>query len=309
MPASDKILSPYVIFIMALPLFIISLYYPLYSQSSSSIPPHYADLIKQHELKLSKKREIPTHLHKGYLSIPKEDDKYTHYPHAFKQLGQSMNLHLKHAYLYMSYMANMNMAGYRVQKITSYLDKDNNITPVKWVLWKKGYPRLTNRTLDFYVTGKSSFFSIRLPNGQTGLTHDGRLILNQNGLLVTLSNQFPVLGKKGLIYLDSDEVMVNQYGEIFNKDNKYIDSFHIRTFDSTHGLWTINGTFHFVRDPKKSKETHSKHYRVVQGEYEDSNLMVGKRNSKMIEPYYEAGPHTVKKLVKAYNDMFKAVAP
>ena len=110
-------------------------------------------------------------------------------------------------------------------------------------------PTISHRPLDMYVTGKYTFFCLEPQNGVPLYTHDGRFYKDPDGLLRSVAHHLPVMGQKGRIYLSTNEPEVDQYGVIFENDVE-IDQFKIQKYASSKGLWTIEGTVFYERDPE-----------------------------------------------------------
>ena len=97
-----------------------------------------------------------------------------------------------------------------------YNNKDRTMKRILFYRLSQGYPRETLRPLDFYIEGKG-FFVIELPGGWPAYTQDGRFEIDNEGRLVTIEDQFPVLGESGYIYLNGSGIRVDKNGIIYEK--------------------------------------------------------------------------------------------
>ena len=103
---------------------------------------------------------------------------------------------------------------------------------------------------------------------------------------MTIAHELPILGENGPIYLESDDVLISQSGEIKYR-GKIIDKLKVTTFSSTDGLWSYEGTLFYVHNPEKTSIIDDETYNILQGYYEASNEEPGYFSSKLMVPWFE----------------------
>ncbi|MGC6367797.1 MAG: hypothetical protein ACON35_07375 [Candidatus Marinamargulisbacteria bacterium] len=194
---------------------------------------------------------------------------------------------------------------YKRYKFVAYKDEDDNIIPIQFIDWARVPPTISHRPLDMYVTGKYTFFCLEPQNGVPLYTHDGRFYKDPDGLLRSVAHHLPVLGQKGRIYLSTSEPDVDQYGVIYEDDIE-VDQFKIQKFASSKGLWTIEGTVFYMRDPD-IVEFSDAPYEILQGYFEEGNEPPGMMTSPTIVPFGEGMAKSAKSYMDTYELLFKAI--
>lgn len=231
-----------------------------------------------------------------------------HYPHYYKQLGQSMNSLEKTSLAYFVYIQQASTPGFKKQRVTNKL-VNGEIIPVEFYIWDKDFPIPTDRPLDLYLGGQFNFFTLDMPDGTRGFTQDGRFMLNKEGQLLTLAHQIPVLGVHGPIFLPTGEkeIVIRTDGQIF-VEGVYVDKFKITGFENSDGLWGYQGTVFYILDPLIAKEIPEDKltYNMKQGFYEGANEHLGTGTSKLHFHFYKGSAHTTKLMMKTYDKVFGA---
>jgi flagellar basal body rod protein FlgG len=177
---------------------------------------------------------------------------------------------------------------------------DNTTRKMKRVLFyrmSQGYPRETNKALDFYIEGKG-FFVIELPGGWPAYTQDGRFELDEEGRLVTYDDNFPVLGENGYIYLRNGGVDVKRNAVIYQND-VVVDTFRLEWPVNTHDLKSFNHkTFYFSKEDWEDKgKVNPADVDVLQGYVNDASITKGYIG---LVPEWKNGHEANVKMIKAY---------
>ena len=222
--------------------------------------------------------------------------------------GDSMGMFLDAMKSYVMYTAAQNVPGAKESGVGYYYDTKKK-TMKRYLFYRigSGYPRQTNRPLDFKIDGKG-FFVIQLPGGWTAYTHDGRFKLDKDGQLVMLApNNFPVLGENGPIYLPDNNIEVNENGEIFHGGH-LVDVFRVENVKNRFDLHSFNQTiFHLSKEDYETGDKFIEpNYKIKQGFVEDSS--VTKAYIGLV-PEWKNGHESNVKIVKQYaRSMQSAIA-
>lgn len=141
----------------------------------------------------------------------------------------------------------------------------------KWM----GSPQFeTGDDLHFLINGKNrSFFTIQIEGGLIGYTRDGRFRVDHRNQLVTLSGNFPVLGKNGRIILpNTGHYTITRSGG-FYVDDTYVDTFEITQFkyfsEMSKYLNNTSGTIFILTKEIAIEE--DPQYNILQGFLAQSN--------------------------------------
>ncbi len=146
------------------------------------------------------------------------------------------------------------------------------------IYWRGGMPQETENQYDLMVECNDgrALFCIKLPNGATGYTKDGRLKLDRNRRLILSANGFPLLNEQNseIILPSGKDFTVSKTGVIFINNNA-IDKLKIAVFISTKEmsrcLEYTNGTiFQAIQKPVFDPNPE---YNVRQGFIEVENTM------------------------------------
>ena len=89
------------------------------------------------------------------------------------------------------------------------------------------------------------FFVLQLPDGSEAYTHDGRFERSDDGLLVSMTYQFPILGERGLITLNTDKVEITRDGAILEGDT-VVDILKVVYPKNTHDLKSFNQSIFYL---------------------------------------------------------------
>lgn len=139
----------------------------------------------------------------------------------------------------------------------------------------------TDENLDLSIKDEgNAFFCIAVPNGNDFTeyyTRDGSFELNANGQLITRQGYF-VLGRKGVIQLDSDQFMVQRDGTIL-QNGSVVDQLLIRQFEDPH---TLRKNGENLLSPTNETVEQDFTGQVIQGYLEQSNVEIVREMVDMI---------------------------
>ncbi|OGB87579.1 hypothetical protein A3H38_01030 [candidate division WOR-1 bacterium RIFCSPLOWO2_02_FULL_46_20] len=141
--------------------------------------------------------------------------------------------------------------------------------------------------------GSDGYFVLAGPWGE-GYTRDGRFRLDQDGRLLTVAGNYPVLGENGpIIVSQGAEVEVNQTGEI-KVDGMVIDRVRVANPEVQDSLVPLNGSIFKRKDAAVMQEIESP--RVIQGYVEASNVNIIEQMVEMValERTYKINAETIK---------------
>jgi hypothetical protein len=205
-----------------------------------------------------------------------------------------------------SAVVNLKTPGYKRYKFVNYLHNDEDIIPVQYIDWSRERPIQSDRRLDFYVSGGLNLFCLEPQNGVELYTFDGRFYRDSDGLLRSVAHYLPVLGSKGPIYLSSSVPEVDSEGQIFENE-VVVDRLKVISFKNPNGLWTIDGTVFYKREPSKVELVKNPKYDILQGYYEGANEPPGMMTSPTIIPFGEGMAKSAKTYIETYELFFKAI--
>lgn len=154
-----------------------------------------------------------------------------------------------------------------------------------------------NRT-DLMLEGKG-YFTVNTREGNR-LTRNGSLSLNTDGVLTTKTGD-PVMGVKGLIYVQQGDFEVNQQGEVF-QNGKIIDRLLIQEVANESNLERVGSNYYFHNGPDEDLSPVA-NPQVSQGYVEGSNVNAIQNLTAMILSHrsYEA----YQKAVSNYDQMME----
>ncbi len=164
----------------------------------------------------------------------------------------------------------------------------------------------TGNKLNFAIKG-NGMFVIQTPRG-IRYTRDGSFNVDSEGMMVTDKGE-PVLGQRGEIIIDGDELHVDEAGRVF-VDNYEIDTLRIALFDKNSPLRKEGDNLFYTLDSAPLPEDDYVEFTgIMQGFLEQSNVNVVHEMVDMISAYraYEASQKAVQAhdqtLEKAVNDV------
>jgi len=167
------------------------------------------------------------------LPIPMDGDE-TVYPRHLRMLAQGLSAKLKEYKAYLTYTDQVQTPGFKRFKVAVRM-KGDQIVPEKFYVWSKEAPIATGRSLDLYISGQTSFFTVVMQDGSIAYTQDGRFMRGSKGRLVTLAYGLSVMGEDGAIYLPpdyaDDQISVGTHGEFFAGD-EYLGKLYITVFET-----------------------------------------------------------------------------
>ena len=177
---------------------------------------------------------------------------------------------------------------------------------IKPDLIDEGAMNQTGNKLDFAIKGQGMFV-VMTPNG-IRYTRDGCFTLDSDNILVNQSGH-KVMGQRGEIIVDGDEVFVDEDGRIY-VDNKETDSFRIALYEKDSPVRKEGDNLFFTVDNMPHAEDDEEgSVKIVHGYLEGSNVNVVREMVDMISAYraYEASQKAVQAqeqtLNKAVNDV------
>ena len=201
----------------------------------------------------------------------------------------------------------VNVPGVKRYKFVNYMVNDEHIVPIQYIDWKKERPVLSNRPLDIYVSNKLNFFCLEPQNNIPLYTFDGRMYRDSDGLLRSVANYLPVLSvDDDYIYLSTNSPDVDSMGRIY-EDDIFISQIKIQSFKSPNGIWTIDGSVFYPRQPDLLEPNEDAKYEIIQGYYEAQNEPPGMMTSKLITPFAEATAKSMKKYLESYELLFQSL--
>lgn len=224
----------------------------------------------------------------------------------FKALRESMSGAWWNYKVHLSAVLHLNTPGYKRQKFVNYQDETGTIIPTQYIDWARERPKDTGHPLDIYVSGKLNMFCLEPMNGVELYTFDGRFYREKDGRLFSLALKRPVLGTDGYIYLETNSPVVDDTGKFYEND-AVVGQLKIASFKSPNGLWTVDGSVFYKREPTKVQLDDSAMYYVLQGYQEIENEPPGMKTTTLIAPIAEATAKSTKKLIESYQLMFRAV--
>ena len=221
---------------------------------------------------------------------------------------QGMTASQVHYTNFVQYTMNLNNPG-QVEIGVYNQNINGQIETVPFYRWRAGPVRVTNRSLDFFIDSQQrGFFTIQLPFG-IGYTRDGRLKIADDGRLVTLSGEYPVLGQNGEIFINGEDFTVSKSGVIF-VDGEQIDKFRISVFKNRDNLVTLNGSFFYHSGGEVDLFEGEEYYAIRQGHLEESNVLKALTGDiGVAKQTYEASSKAIKTLVKTSTSGLQMGAP
>ena len=229
-----------------------------------------------------------------------------YYPKHIKTLSESLSHQEEYYKIFVKYITGALVPGYKKALSAAY-NHEGSIHTINYIKYDKDYPKPTNLPLDFYISGKLTFFTVKTKDGKELYTQDGRFTLQQDGLLVTTVGQHQVLGKNGPIFLESSEVTVKTNGDIFYEGG-YVDTFKIIAFKTDRGIWTDNFT-HFYKLYPNLVEEEEPFVQITQGYLEGGNSRPGMKTASDFLEFHTGITKASKVFFQSYAPMYRAVSP
>ncbi len=203
--------------------------------------------------------------------------------------GDSVTFTLQDAEPYKNYPDPLPPANYKVdlQKLSPLIGNEMAYVGIAGMTtdYSQGPAVTTHNKFDLMIEGEG-FFRLQTAEG-VRYQRAGNLTLSEEGALVNKHGE-PVLGERGVIYLRSNQFMVNQQGEI-TQDGQLIDRIQLVKFKSPKALERSGGGRFFYGGPPDQVEL-VEHPRIQQGFLEGSNVNPIKSLTSMIVSHrsYEA---------------------
>ena len=227
-------------------------------------------------------------------------------PAELKALQESFSGHWWKYRAYVGAIMHTNTPGYKRQKFILYGTEKGNIIPLRYIDWTKEHPIQSFRKLDLYISGNYNFFCLDSNSDMAFYTYDGRFFRDTNGMLRGVGSHLPVLGEDGKIFLKTDTPYIDEQGNIY-EDDQFVAKLKIASFKSPAGLWTLEGSVFFQREPNKVKPNPDPVYKIGQELYEAQNEPPGQKTASVIKPGAESAAFATKKILESYEMMFRTV--
>ena len=196
------------------------------------------------------------------------------------------------------YTAIQHLPGAKESGVGYYYDnKSRRMKRVLFYRLAQGYPRETKKGLDFYIEGKG-FFVIEIPGGWPAYTQDGRFEIDDQGRLVTMEENFPVMGENGYIFLRNGGIDVDKNGVIYQNGN-IVDTFRLEWPNKNHDLKSFNHKiFYFSKEDWENRNKfRPADVEILQGYVNESSITKGYIG---LVPEWKNGHEANVKMVKAY---------
>jgi len=129
--------------------------------------------------------------------------------------------------------------------------------------------------------GGDGYFVLQGPEGEI-FTRDGRFTLDQDGKLISVSGNYPVLGKSGpIMIIPGSKLELAQNGSVL-VDDVETDRLRVVLFSEPKKLESINNTFYRIPPAQNNVYIEDENPRVIQGYIEASNVSVMDEMMEMI---------------------------
>lgn len=176
--------------------------------------------------------------------------------------------------------------------------------------WLEGPQYETGDDLHFCINGQNrSFFKVLLTENLIAYTRDGRFRVDSQNRLVTLSGNYPVLGREGVLTLPGrGHYTINRLGGFFVDDTlvDYFDIVMFKSFEQMNKyLHNVNGSF-FILDYPIDEETENPQYNVLQGVITQSNSYKS-YDSWFYKTSHDAAVTSAGKLITTRKMLFNAI--
>jgi flagellar basal body rod protein FlgG len=169
-----------------------------------------------------------------------------------------------------------------------------------------GTPMETGNPLDLVVDGgNKAFFTVQMDKNILAYTRDGRFRVDFENRLVTLSGNYPVLGKNGIITIENQrDIEFTASGGVY-VDGNLVDYLVITVFenfeDMNRYLHNLNGSF-FTLTKQVPVLEGPEHYKVYQYQIKQSNAFQS-HESWMIQRAHQGTVNSAFKLIEM-NQLF-----
>ena len=214
-------------------------------------------------------------------------------------------LHEKRLEVLTDNLANLNTAGFKMQKpvfedsmpdaygLRSFSSMKSTVTDMS-----QGVAEKTGRPFDVAIMG-NGFFAIQTPEGER-YTRDGSFTIGPGGSLVTKQGH-PVIGHKGVIKVDTSDVSIDAKGEIKGSGGTAIDSLKLVGFKNP-GTLVRQGSY-FSPSVDSAAAPAGGDTQVQQGYIEVSNVNAIRAMTTMIEA--QRSYETQTKMIQSMDEMTK----
>lgn len=190
---------------------------------------------------------------------------------------EGLHAFIVHYQNWMYYTINVSTPGFIETGVYNSRTPDGQTETRPFYRWRAGPVIETGRPLDFYLDAASrGFFVVQMPTN-LAYTRDGRMVLDSQRRLVSMSGNYPILGENGHIYLpEGGEISVSRAGMIY-VDGDPIDRFKVVVFkrksDMTYdNIESLNGSF-FVLTKEIETIEGPQYYIIKQGMLEENNVL------------------------------------
>lgn len=228
-------------------------------------------------------------------------------PRDFRLLGEGMNVHFLAIKSHLAEYAHLRTPGYKRYKFAGYLTDSGDLITLQYLDWKKGRAIFSDNPFHVYVSGQYNTFELEAYGDIKLYTFDGRFYRDTQGYLRSVAHRRLIMGIDDQpIYVHTHQPSINIRGEIHEND-AISGTIKVVSFKSPEGLWTIDGTVYYQREPKKVVILTQSDYEIAQGFYEEANKHPGRFSSSLMKPVGQSNSNAIKKLIESQETMFKAV--
>ncbi len=232
-----------------------------------------------------------------------------------REVAGAVGVYQEHMLKTVDYKFNVSTPGFIRKSITNerlYNQHDGKhvIVGTYTYKWMEGPQYETGNDLHFCImSNNKDFFTVQLEKGLIAFTRDGRFRIDGSGRLVTLSGNYPVIGKNGfLVTSKKGHYTITRHGG-FYVDEEYIDTFKITEFktfeDMNMHLHNINGSF-FILTGNIPTIDDNRNYNILQGFIRQSNSFEA-HDSWYYKNAHQATVNSIYKLINLRRTMVNAI--
>ena len=129
--------------------------------------------------------------------------------------------------------------------------------------------------------GSDGYFVLQGPSGEM-FTRDGRFRTDDNGMVISVAGNYPLLGQGGPVQVDRGaKIDIMQNGDI-KSDGTIVDTIRSVILDDTSKLESVNGSLFRIPANSNYIYTEDENPRMLQGYIEGSNVNVMDEMMEMV---------------------------
>ena len=246
------------------------------------------------------------------MAYPDTDPNLQFLPPDLRELNSASNAYQGHYFKSLNYLVQLLSPGYIRRSISNIRQYDPE-TGLHTVIgkssrkWLDGRPVETHRQLDFIIRAQNKgFFVIQTPQF-IAYTKDGRFRIDHENRLVTLSNNYPVLGVDGFIYLNYPlDVTVARNGTIYNGAQRVgkLQIAVFRYFTDMNTLESMDGKVFILPEPVELL-VGDDHYQVMNNFMQQANPYKS-HDSYFYKAMYKSTHISLQSVIKSQRRIFNA---